>query len=529
MKIFVVGAFIFSFLLTKIECCFGQLVDGYTDKTSYFSNERVKLYLNYKQISNEVIHVYDASGSLYFTINTKVYPQNNTNPQPWKNGFNYNETCEINLLNFKPGFYQVENLISFIVKSHDDSRKITVVYPSNTINAYSNSGGKSLYNYNSSEKESDSVVSFLRSMNSKNKSGNSSNFNADLIGGIYRWFNENLLINNFTNYICDQDLDDKEHLNNTKLLVIVGHSEYWSRAARRNFDQFILKGNHALVMSGNTMWWQVRYTKNMQGMINYKSNADPIQVDSLKTIEWFKKELNYPIELSTGLNFKYGGYGLKKDKGWNGFKVVNDEHPIFKETNLKNGNVINCPSIEYDGFLHSGFSNDSIPIIDTSFSNRFFLYELLAFDRAIRNDGLYETIGAFVVTQKNPTSGRVIHIGSTNWCDLSNFYGQNKFVFQKVTKNAIYFLLPELPTIESFTHNKPIFFPNPCNGRIFLNHTDFNIVRIQVLNENGSEVQYAKISSSDYYFNFLLELKGTFFLRFELADGTILNEKIILN
>lgn len=520
--------FIVLFLLSSLSCSC-QLIDGFTDKISYYSYEKVKLFLNYNESSEENVRVFDASGNLYYTLHLNVFPQKNTNTQPWKNGFNYKILGEIDLSNFKPGLYQIEKVISFIVKSKDEKRKITIVYPSNTINAYSNSGGKSLYKFNSSEKSSDTLVSFLRPMNLKNENGISSNFNSDLIMGVYKWFNENVLIDDYTNYVCDQDLDDKELLNDTKLLVIVGHSEYWTRAARRNFDQFILKGNHALVMSGNTMWWQVRYTKNMQGMINYKSNADPIQVDSLKTIEWFKKELNYPIESSTGLNFKYGGYGLKKDKGWDGFKVVNAEHPIFKETNLQNGAVIKCPSIEYDGFLHSGFSNDSIPIIDTSFSNRFFLYELLAFDRAIRNDGLYETIGAFVITQKNPTSGKVIHIGSTNWCDLSNFYGQNKSVFQKVTKNAIYFLLPELPTIESFTHNKPIFFPNPCNGRIFLNHTDFNIVKIQVLNENGSEVQCTKISSSDYYFNFSFNLIGTFFLRFELADGTFLNDKIIIN
>ena len=512
-----------------MENCYGQLVDGYIDKTSYSPNEKVKLFLNYEQKASENIRVFDASGNLYMTFQSQVFPQKNTNSQSWKNSYNYKLTCEIDLNYFKPGFYQIEKMINFIVKSDEVKRKITIVYPSNTINAYSNSGGKSLYKYNSSLNVSDSVISFLRPMNTKNSNGISSNFNSDLFLGIYKWFNENLLINNWTNYICDQDLDDKQVLNHTELLVIVGHSEYWTRTARRNFDEFIMNGKNALVMSGNTMWWQVRYKNNQQQLVCYKSYLDPIQFDTLKTIEWFKEELNYPIESSTGLNFNYGGYGMKKDKGWDGFKVVNANHPIFRETSLENGSIIPCPSIEYDGFLFAGFSKDSIPIVDTSFLNKFYSYELLGFDRAIRNDNLNETVGAMVITQKNKDSGKVIHIGSTNWCDLSNFYGVNKSLFQTITKNCLSFLLPDLPIIETFVHNKPVFFPNPCNKTIFLNQTDYKIVKIEVINQSGQAVQISNISNADYYFNFTTDLKGFFFLRIELLDGTILNEKIMLN
>jgi hypothetical protein len=71
-----------------------------------------------------------------------------------------------------------------------------------------------------------------------------------------------------------------------------------------------------------------------------------------------------------------------------------------------------------------------IPIVDTSFTNRFYRYELLGFDRAIRNEDRDETIGAFLLTQKNLSAGQVIHIGSTDWCKTSNFYGVNKTIFQ---------------------------------------------------------------------------------------------------
>lgn len=529
MKRLFLSVFLWLFGIGNAEDCFGQLIDGYTDKISYYSNEKVKLYLNYKQSSREVVYIYDASGKLYFTLQTKVYPQKSTTTQPWKNGFDYTLTCEFELRDFKPGFYQIEKEISFVVKSDSKKRVITIVYPSNTINAYSNSGGKSLYKSNSTSKESDTVVSFLRPMNSRDANGNSTNFNVDLFSGVYKWLNENLLINDLTNYISDQDLENKSILDNSKLLIIVGHSEYWTRNARKNFDDFILKGNNALIMSGNTMWWQVRFKNNNQQLICYRSVSDPIIADTLKTIEWFKKQLNYPIESSSGLNFNNGGYGLKKDKGWDGFKIIKADHPIFNNTKLKNGSIIPCPSIEYDGIKHSGFSEDSIPIVDTSFTNRFYRYELLGFDRAIRNEDRDETIGAFVLTQKNPSAGQVIHIGSTDWCKTSNFYGVNKTIFQMITNNCIYFLLPDLTTVKEFVHNKPLYFPNPSSKIIFLNQSDYTIVKIRVIDEKGNEVQVADISSSDFYFNFPIELKGLFFLTFELIDGTVRHEKIMLN
>lgn len=530
------GFYLFLILQFNSILYYGQLVDGYTNKLSYYSNEKVKLYLNYKRNSNLKVNVYDASGKIYYSIQTSVFPQKNLNSEPWKNGFDYKLTCEFPLTKFKPGFYQIEKNISFVVKSVSKQRLITIVFPSNTLNAYSNAGGKSLYKSNSSSNESDSVVSFMRPMNYKDEEGNSKNFNSDLFLGMYKWLNENLFLNNLTNYVCDQDLENKSILDNSKLLIIVGHSEYWTRNARKNLDEFLLKGKNALIMSGNSFWWQIRFKNDNQQMICYRSENDPIREGSLKTIEWLNTELNYPIELTSGLNFKYGGYGMKKDKGWDGFKVVNSEHPIFESTNLLNGSVIPCPSIEYDGFKFSGFSNDSIPIVDTSFKNLFYKYELLGFDRGVRNTGSYETIGAILLTQKEINSGQVIHIGSTDWCRFSNFYGENKMLFQTITSNCINFLLPELVTIkkslsdkEVLTFKKKIFFPNPSNESIYLNQSDFNIVKIEILDEMGKQVLVQNVLSNDNYFNFPQNLKGLFYLNFELKDGTILNDKIVLN
>ncbi len=53
------------------------------------------------------------------------------------------------------------------------------------------------------------------------------------------------------------DLEDYSEIAGAKVVVIIGHSEYWTRRARENFDRYVLEGGNALVLSGNTMWWQV--------------------------------------------------------------------------------------------------------------------------------------------------------------------------------------------------------------------------------------------------------------------------------
>ena len=88
-------------------------------------------------------------------------------------------------------------------------------------------------------------------------------------------------------------MDDYENIRGAKLLVVIGHSEYWTRTARLNFDRFVDEGCHALVLSGNTMWWQVRYSENKDRMICYKGGNDPAAParSPHRTTNWFVSSL----------------------------------------------------------------------------------------------------------------------------------------------------------------------------------------------------------------------------------------------
>lgn len=73
----------------------------------------------------------------------------------------------------------------------------------------------------------------------------------------HQWFKKNGF---FYDMIGDYDLHaNPDQLNGYDVLVINGHSEYWSNQAYDAVDDFLAKGGNVIVMSGNTMFWRVSY------------------------------------------------------------------------------------------------------------------------------------------------------------------------------------------------------------------------------------------------------------------------------
>ena len=73
----------------------------------------------------------------------------------------------------------------------------------------------------------------------------------------------------------DHDLHlDPGQLDGYKVVVINGHSEYWSEEAYRAVDSFLRSGGAAIVMSGNTMFWRVSYDEDGTAMECRKHGVD---------------------------------------------------------------------------------------------------------------------------------------------------------------------------------------------------------------------------------------------------------------
>ena len=88
----------------------------------------------------------------------------------------------------------------------------------------------------------------------------------------HRWLEEN---GYDYDVASDHDLHrEPEQLDGYKVLVINGHSEYWSAEAYRAVDDFLRAGGAALVLSGNTMFWRVSYDEDGTAMECRKHGID---------------------------------------------------------------------------------------------------------------------------------------------------------------------------------------------------------------------------------------------------------------
>ena len=404
---------------------------GYMDKISYFPGEIAELYINSNDsIFSSNLGIYDIDGMLINNIITSISPQSIANENPWENGFGYQKTTDFQIPYLNSGIYFIaqdftDNIyldkIFFIVKTISNVDAI-IIYPSNTGNAYNAFGGRSLYTNPGAQ-----TVSFLRPQHLRH-------FAIPFL----QWASNTTY--NF-GYICDYDVDDHNNLSNSDIIIIPGHSEYWTRSARENFDNFINSGKDAIILSGNNMWWQVRYQDNGNKMVCYKNDSDPIGNTLLETINWFEPSLEYPIIESLGADYFHGGYGLYNDFGWDGYKIVKPESPLFAGCDFTFNEILSMPHVEIDSVPISEFLEDGTPIID-NYNLGFYKIELLAYDQVARYDDESLSHGTFIALQKTETTGIIINTATTNWCK-EGFNGIDNEKVEIITRNMIDLLMEE--------------------------------------------------------------------------------------
>jgi len=120
-------------------------------------------------------------------------------------------------------------------------------------------------------------------------------------------------------------------LSGYRLLVIVGHSEYWSLLMREQVERFVKNGGNLAIFSGNTCWWQVRFEDDGDTMVCYKQkDFDPVSNEKQKTVNWKVPYLQRPETRLTGV--RYAG-NPAPDAGFE-FTVEDANHWVFANTGL---------------------------------------------------------------------------------------------------------------------------------------------------------------------------------------------------
>lgn len=404
------------------------VVDGYFNRFSFLQEDTAYVCLNaQKSIKGVDLGIYDVNKQLKDYIKCDIVPQKTTNTETYKNGYGYKITYKYVVpSNLKTGLYFLGNMPFLVKNSSSTKAKIAIVHPSNTDIAYNKNGGMSYYF--PSHQNRARVLSKERPW-TFDENGNSIDF--------YIWLSKQGYSFDF---LSDEDMENYDKIKEYKSLIFIGHSEYWTRKARLNFDKFIDENHHALMLSGNSMYWQVRYEAQTSAQqICYKYDAfpnDPIADVLLKTGRWEDVRLNFNPIRSIGVNYyTYGGF-QSSAKGFGGYKILKPQNELFKGLNFKYNDVMKFNANEYDGAKVNYVKNpanaaDTYPVYDNTTTN-FYKVQLLAYDLAVPDWGGNDVhTGTMLVVRKKAQSGVIINIGASNWCKEIN-----KTEIKKITINA---------------------------------------------------------------------------------------------
>lgn len=423
-------------------------IDGYVDRTSYSRGDTARVFVSSRSDSS-TLRLFDVEGNVVDRVDISPQNQRISHPEPWRNGFGWDVSLRY-AIDLPSGIYLWENRIPMVVRSPRADLDLLVVYPSNTIAAYNRTGGRSLYGPSRQHRVGlflEDVVSLRLYGLPDHAENRATSVSFRRPGNTEKWSffrpflkwlarQDDLAVG----YVSDQDMDVWERLAGADILVIMGHSEYWTREAREHFDAHVAQGGSALVLSGNTMWWQVRYSPDGQRLICYRtSELDPVQDTLRKTINWVDPTLRYPVDRSIGAHFGRGGYGTtEQDAGWDGYKIIAPDSPLLRDVSLPDDSILSIPTLEFDGaplLWEVGRPTLDLDHLDA------YRGELIGYDLGYR-DG-EQTVGTFFVYQRSPDSGVVVNAGSTNWCSTSGIGGADSLAIQQITRNAIDLLLEE--------------------------------------------------------------------------------------
>jgi hypothetical protein len=146
-------------------------------------------------------------------------------------------------------------------------------------------------------------------------------------------------------YLTDHDLDRDPHaLDGYEVVLLVGHSEYWSARERDQLEAFVDNGGKLAIFSGNTAFWKVRWENDGRTLICHKWKGEGEAVpDADKTHLWSHAMFARPEAAITGLSFIYGGYhrlGNCAARGADGYTIYRDKHWALEGCDLYYGDVI---------------------------------------------------------------------------------------------------------------------------------------------------------------------------------------------
>mgnify|MGYP003649687167 CR=1 FL=1 len=397
IKLLVFTGLLFA-IISKMDFNDFLVSELYTDKTSYYPGEIVRIYAstNFLTTYSTEIEITDFNKEIVSNFSTKIKNQPLSSKNMLSEGLALKDYVEYKIPdNFQSGVYLINGRFPLVVKLKTKP-DITIVYPYANNVLYHSMNLKTVFSENLK------MASLLRTTPiDKYTEGMGSFF-------------EELKANYKTNFISDVDLENKI---DTRLVIIYGKSSCWTPKMKSSLESFIEKGGNVLLITSYTLNNICWYDSEQQEIRMYEDS-------SIAMKSWYNYDsLNYynPV----GVSYTFGGYSLIDD-----YNVLDKKHPILKGINDSviqfNGGLYSSPKVIWEG------EYPSIKSIDL------YKAEIVAYNRAAYHEDDEGIKGIFVL-QRDSSSGKIVSLGTEDWCLKENFAANSNI--QLITRNAVSYLL----------------------------------------------------------------------------------------
>ncbi|HYE75188.1 MAG TPA: N,N-dimethylformamidase beta subunit family domain-containing protein, partial [Blastocatellia bacterium] len=341
---------------------FEREIEGYASHTSINRGSSIKFYVNARESKYQLevfrLGWYGGMGGRRMTNPIQLTGTAQTIPQPdpetgliecqWKVSYTLKVPKRADSTEWCSGIYVAkltalssykQSYIVFVVR--DDDRPSTYLFQSSvtTFQAYNAWGGKSLYEFNSTDGRA-YKVSFNRPYDDGDGTG-------QIVTG---WAGWELNMLRFleregydVTYCTNVDTHSKSTLLHThKAFLSVGHDEYWSWQIRQNVERALKnKAVNLAFFTANAAFWQIRFESDSSSQANrtmvcYKDAYldDPYYYSAstrkYTTVQWRDPIVNRPEDALLGVMYEY--YPVNGD-----LMVENTNHWVYANTGLQDG------------------------------------------------------------------------------------------------------------------------------------------------------------------------------------------------
>lgn len=414
---------------------------GYADRTSVGQGEQISFHIatSISPFQLRIVNLQDQNAILYSTSGLTSHAQNCSGR--YTSGCGWNRTVTISVpASWPSGYYAAsfptafgERKIVFVVKENQpgSTSPIVVISPTNTYQANNEFGGRSLNPNNDPARGS--RLSFDRPYVEDGGLGRFDIWERKFVD----WMHEE---RRTFEVITDADLEDPTILDHYSLVLIVGHSEYWTATARENLENFSDQGRHIAIFGGNTMSWQVRFEDDKRTLVGYKDAVyDPIRPtnEQLVTTHFWADPINDPENEITGASLRLGGFSNRVDDPNKyemipleqriGYTVTEPGNWVFNGTGVTRGTEFGreIAGLEVDGVVYNCAAGTGMLFPDGSDASPLNTH-ILAVTPASEGHGT-------MTVYTNSAGGVVFNAGTQNWV-----YGlASNSIVQIVTRNVL--------------------------------------------------------------------------------------------